>query len=346
MQAPAYDGPIFDADSHEYEVADAFVRHLPAKYREEWGIQWKTGDDGQFAMYVGKRKIDVSAGYYTADGLVPPPGRLHEWLRAMKAGGDVEMRVKRTPDMGERAARIDKLNEFGVESSLVFGSVAWIGYMDQQDPANAVLHAYNQFVLEDWGFNYQDRIYHCPILSLDDPENAVKEAEWVARNGARIITMPMGPANGRAAADPFYDRFWSILNEAKIAVAYHVSEARFMHPLLEVWGEKGLTSRQKQTAWVWMNAYSEVPMVQTLSSFIFYNFFERFPGVKIVSVENGAEWVPAMLVKMDKVRGMAKNGYWPCGQLKSRPSAMCLSWPTRKTTSRALPNRRVRRISS
>ena len=37
-------------------------------------------------------------------------------------------------------------------------------------------------------------------------------------------------------------------------------------------------------------------------------------------LENGANWLPSFLEKMDKMRGMAKNGYWPCGQLKERPS--------------------------
>jgi predicted TIM-barrel fold metal-dependent hydrolase len=69
-----------------------------------------------------------------------------------------------------------------------------------------------------------------------------------------------------------------------------------------------------------MHGYSERPVVETLSSFIFWNFFERFPNVKLLSAENGAEWVPAMLTKMDKCRGIAKNGYWPGGQLKDRPS--------------------------
>ena len=31
-----------------------------------------------------------------------------------------------------------------------------------------------------------------------------------------------------------------------------------------------------------------------------------------------------MLVKMDKCRGMAKNGHWPMGQLKERPSEIFL----------------------
>jgi hypothetical protein len=42
--------------------------------------------------------------------------------------------------------------------------------------------------------------------------------------------------------------------------------------------------------------------------------------IKVMSAENGSEWIPAMLNKMDKCRGIAKNGYWPCGQLPERPS--------------------------
>ena len=89
---------------------------------------------------------------------------------------------------------------------------------------------------------------------------------------------------------------------------------------MAVWGEPVQQSRQRQTAFVWMHGYSERPVVETLSSLIFWNFFARFPKIRVLSAENGAEWVPSMLVKMDKCRGMAKNGYWPGGQLKERPS--------------------------
>jgi predicted TIM-barrel fold metal-dependent hydrolase len=69
-----------------------------------------------------------------------------------------------------------------------------------------------------------------------------------------------------------------------------------------------------------MHGYSERPVLETLSSYIFYNFFARFPNIKLISAENGAEWVPSMLVKMDKVRGMSRGGHWPAGQLADRPS--------------------------
>ena len=69
-----------------------------------------------------------------------------------------------------------------------------------------------------------------------------------------------------------------------------------------------------------MFCYSEIPVQMTLANIVYHNFFERFPNIRIVSAENGANWLPSFLEKMDKMRGMAKNGYWPCGQLKERPS--------------------------
>jgi predicted TIM-barrel fold metal-dependent hydrolase len=190
------------------------------------------------------------------------------------------------------------------------------------EPAKAVLHAYNQWMLEHWKFNYADRIFSAPLVSLMDLDWACQEAEWAIKNGTRLFLMPMGPFNNKSPAHPDYDRFWSLLNEARCRVVFHVSEAIYMKDHMAVWGEPMQSSRLRQTAFVWMHGYSERPVIETLSSFVFHNFFARFPQVKLLSAENGAEWVPAMLVKMDKVRGMAKNGHWPCGQLKERPSTI------------------------
>jgi len=130
----------------------------------------------------------------------------------------------------------------------------------------------------------------------------------------------MGPFGGRAPADPYFDPVWNILNEAKVRVVFHVSEAIYMKSHMAVWGEQVQQSRLRQTAFVWMHGYGERPIIETISSYIFHNFFERFPNVRLISAENGAEWIPSMLVKMDKVRGMARGGRWPCGQLRERPS--------------------------
>lgn len=321
-----YQGPIFDCDTHLIEVSDSWSRYLPQDMRADWLCQHRTDNQGQCALFVGNQKVEISVGYLDPNGRVPQPGKLHEWLRAMKEGRDIDMFVDPTPDMLGRDARLEKMDEFGVEKSIVFigEMVSAISYFNDPHAASVAFHAYNQWMLDDWGFNYKDRIFSTPLLHLGEGlDAACKEAEWVVKNGARVVIMPTGPAvPGKPAAHPDYDRFWAILNEANVRVTYHVSEAIYMKDHMALWGESMQQPRQRASAFFWMHGYGERPVMETMSSHIFWNLFGRFPNLKILSAENGAEWVPGMLVKMDKCRGMAKNTIWPCGQLKERPSTI------------------------
>jgi len=319
-----YSGPIFDGDSHLHEASlDFFERFLPVEHRSRWQLARKQGPDGRFGLHLGERYLENSEA--NPEGLVPPPGRLKEWLRSMKNGESILSGwIPPTQDMVEPGARLRKLDEFGVESSLLFPGgemLAAIAYLDDPVAADAVLHAYNRYLDESWGFNVGERLYATPFLSLWDIDRAVAEADWVITQGARAVVLPMGPYNGRSPADPAFDPVWARLNEAGVAVTFHISDCNFLHPMLAMWGEKSFQPRRKgQSAFTWMFGFSDLAVQMNLSSFVFHNFFARFPNLRICSVENGAKWLPAFLEKMDLMRGMAKNGYWPCGQLKQRPS--------------------------
>ena len=318
-----YTGPIFDSDSHIHEKDFSFFeRYLPEQYRAEWLLKRKRGGDGRFGLHLGDRYLENSE--CNPEGLVPPPGRLKDWLRAMKEGKSIlDGWIKPTLDMDDSAARLSKMDEFGVEGALVFPGeiLATLAYYDDPKVASAVLHAYNQYMDERWTFNIADRLYPTPFLGLWDMDRAVAETDWLIRRGVRSVLMPMGPYNGRAPADPSHDAVWARLNEAGIAVTFHIADCNFLHPMLRLWGEKQFQPRRRgQSAFSWMFGFSDLGAQMTLASFIFHNFFERFPRVRLCSVENGAKWLPAFLEKMDSSRGMAKNGYWPCGQLKQRPS--------------------------
>jgi predicted TIM-barrel fold metal-dependent hydrolase len=318
----SYKGPIFDADTHLFETPDAFLKYLPADMREDYNIHFRTADDGQYALHVGKQKVEITADHY-ADGKVPAPGKLHEWLRAIKEGKlEIDLRVDMTPDMVNPADRVKLLDEWGVRSSIIFigHMLAALTHIEGVEPTYKVLNAYNAWLHDHWTFNYKNRIFAAPVVTLENLELAIEQVKWCIKNDARLILMPMGPYNGKAPAHTDHDPFWRLINDAGIRVVFHVGEALYMKSHMAVWGEPVQQSRMKQSAFVWMFGYGERPVVETIASFIFWNFFERFPNVKLLSAENGAEWVPSMLVKMDKSRGMAKNGYWPGGQLKERPS--------------------------
>ncbi|MGE0388459.1 MAG: amidohydrolase family protein [Gammaproteobacteria bacterium] len=325
MTNTSYTGPIFDGDSHIHERDfDFMAGYLPQKFHARWLPRRKVGPDGRYGLHIGDRMVENSES--NPEGLVPPPGRLKDWLAAVKRGeSNVSGWIKPTPDMWDRDARIAKLDEFGVEACITFCGefISTVGYYDEPEAGHAVLHAYNQYMNDQWSFAYKDRLYLTGLLPLWDLDRAIAEADWLIRNGVRVVVMPMGPSNGRSPADPYFDPVWSRLNEAGVRVTYHVSEATFMHPVIRAWGETPLQSRRLgQTAWQWMFCYSEIPVQMTLANIIYWNFFERYPNIRIGSVENGASWLPRFLDKMDKMRGMAKNGFWPAGQLKERPSAI------------------------
>src|SRR4051812_14965557 len=120
LAIPEYTGPIFDADSHIIETDfEFFKEYLPKQYHKDWLPSRKVGADGRFGMYVGDRMVENAEA--NPDGTIPPPGKLKEWLRAMKEGkSNVDGWIKPTPDMLGGEARAKKLDEFGVESCIVF----------------------------------------------------------------------------------------------------------------------------------------------------------------------------------------------------------------------------------
>src|ERR1700741_2120886 len=156
-----YEGPIFDCDSHIWERNFDFLRqYLPQELHAEWLVARKVGPDGRFGLHVGDRMVENAEA--NAQGLVPPPGKLKEWLRAMKEGkSNVEGWDLPTEDMMEPAARLAKLDAFGVEGCLLFVGefVATFGYFPQNAIGARALHAYNEYLHDHWGFAYKNRIF-------------------------------------------------------------------------------------------------------------------------------------------------------------------------------------------
>ena len=89
--ATAFSGPIFDGDTHLYETPDAFSRYLPAKFSKDWSYEWKTGDDGEFALYVGAQKGSTWKGVLIEDdvGDGAPLLAVAETGHIEDAGGDI-----------------------------------------------------------------------------------------------------------------------------------------------------------------------------------------------------------------------------------------------------------------
>ncbi|MBW2499171.1 MAG: amidohydrolase [Deltaproteobacteria bacterium] len=313
---------FFDCDNHMYEPRDSFTRYIEPRFRDRAVRPVKHG--GTEIVMVGDQPMTFMEGYELYDR-VGRPGSLKEMLHQMKSGivneGDYEWEPPRKEYL-DRDTRLALMDEQGIEACLLFPSVAGVVEHFFRDTATlyANFRAFNRWLEETWGFAYQDRIFALPSLSLRDLDRAVEELDRVLSKGARAITLRAAPIGGRAPSDPYFDPFWARLDEAKATVALHLTESGYNELVSTQWGEAANPPNFGMSAWQWTNCYGDRPIMDTLSAFVFDGLFGAFPNLKVVSVENGAEWVPYLVRRMDKMKGMGRNGPWKRGRLRERPS--------------------------
>jgi len=312
---------LFDADNHYYEPRDCFSRYIEPRHRDK-AIRVSVDESGHDCLRVGDKPFTF-LGKLDFDRSARP-GSLREMLRMMNTP-DYEGQVVQDNDAAflERDARLARMDEQGLESCLLFPTLAVCveQFMtDDVDQMYANFHAFNRWLDETWGFDYQGRIYAPPLLSLLDLDEAVAELEWVIEKGARIISLRPGPSYGRSPADPYFDPFWARLHEAGISVAFHIAESGY-NEMMSVWfGEKPNPSAHRQSALQWSCFYGDRPIMDTIAALVFHNLFGRYPNLKVVSVENGSLFIPYLMKLMDKMGGMGRNGPWIGGRIREKPS--------------------------
>ncbi|MCZ6822370.1 MAG: amidohydrolase family protein [Deltaproteobacteria bacterium] len=314
---------LVDADNHYYEPRDCFTRYIEPAQR---AAAIRLGEHaGRPQVWVGDKRFTFLAGEGFAGETTTKAGALREMLRAMKSGVTDEeaLREPMQPAYVNRDARLALMDAQGIESAFLFPTLAVCveHFMkDDVEQMYANLHAFNRWLLEDWGFDHQGRIYAPPLLSLLDLERALAELDWVLAEGARIVSLRPGPAYGRSPADPYFDPFWARLDEARVPVAFHIAESGYNELMSVHWGEEPNPSSHRQSAFQWSSFYGDRVIMDTVAALIFHNLFGRFPNLNIISVENGSLWVSYLMKVMDKMKGMGRSGPWPGGYVKGPPS--------------------------
>jgi predicted TIM-barrel fold metal-dependent hydrolase len=112
------------------------------------------------------------------------------------------------------------------------------------------------------------------------------------------------------------------VHEAGTCVAFHIGESGYNELISVHWGEQPNPSSHKQSAFQWSCFYGDRPIMDTIAALVFGNLFGRFPNVRVASVENGSLFVPYLMRVMDKMGGMGRNGPWPGGRIREKPSAI------------------------
>lgn len=112
------------------------------------------------------------------------------------------------PGFRNPAHRLVLLDELGLDRSLILPTLAnLLEYTceGEGDPdlTHAAVHAVKEWMRDVWLFDYHDRIFAVPVITLPIVEAAIAELEWVLENGARAILVRPGPVTGPRGSRAF-----------------------------------------------------------------------------------------------------------------------------------------------
>jgi predicted TIM-barrel fold metal-dependent hydrolase len=306
--------PVFDGDNHYYEALDAFTRHLDPALGSRV-IQWSEVGGRRYHVIGGRVSRAVTNPTFDP---VAMPGAMYEYFRGNPDGRNpMEFLSGREPIRAayrQPESRLATLDEQGLDGCLVFPTLGMI-YEEPlaHDPEGVCLlfRAFNRWLVEDWPFAYQDRIFSAPYLTLADPTWAAEELRWALDNGARAVVMrPAAPTTieGRKNPfDPMFDAFWGLANEAGIAVVVHAGDSGGSSNGYAADGFAATFSGG------WKPSIKSFAIEQAIRDYlltlIFERHLDRFPNLRIASIENGAEHLPDLI---KKVRSTSNKmpGYW------------------------------------
>ena len=298
----------FDADNHYYEATDAFTRHVDKRMQSRC-MRWAEIDGKQRLLVGGK--INRFIPNPTFDP-VAKPGALIGYFRGKTSITNLHSAFGELdpiqPAYRDPAARVELMDAQGLDAAFVFPTLG-VGMESSlahdRDALLAAFAGFNRWLLDDWTFNYHDRLYATPYLTLADVDWAVAELEFVLDHGARIINMRPGPitdpTGNRSLGHPDHDPFWARVDEAGITVAFHAGDAGYGF-MLEQWGVNPEFQAFRIPALFQLLTMS--PISDTVASLLADGVFLRFPNVRVATIENGSEWVAPLCKKLRKVYAM------------------------------------------
>ena len=295
----------FDADNHYYEALDAFTRHLDPKLGPRT-VQWCEIEGKSYHVVGGRVSHAVANPSFNP---IAKPGALYDYLRGNQGGkSPIELLRAREPipaHYHEPGARVSVMDEQGIEACWLFPTLGILYeelLVDDTEAVTLTFTAFNRWLDEDWGLDYHGRIFAAPYVSLCDLDWACAELEWALSRGARVIVMrpaaaftALGP---RSPSDPCFDPFWARVNEAGITVVVHAGDSGYTaHGYArDGFGSDFGSGGGGRPSVKGFNI--ERAAHDFLVTLLFDKLFERFPNLRVASVENGAEYLADLFRKL------------------------------------------------
>jgi predicted TIM-barrel fold metal-dependent hydrolase len=279
---------LVSVDDHVIEPPNVWLDRLPAMYHDvaprmleddSWVYEDKKVPTAGLSVTIGKTKEQFS----------PEPMPYSE----MPAGAY------------DPIARVADMDRGGILASINFpsfprfcGQIFW----EAKDKELAMLcvRAYNDWMIDEWCGAAPGRFIPMIIVPLWDPPAAAKEMERCAAKGARSFAFSENPEplGLPTIHDPgrYWDPVMAAAQDTQMVVSMHVGSSSTM-PVIssDAPGLANLT-------------FGAVRAAGTMLAWLFSDYFERMPGLKIALSEGNIGWMPYFIERAEQV--IDKQRHW------------------------------------
>ena len=292
--SPAFpDLHVIDVDTHLSEPRDLWTSRAPAAFVDRVphvevvdGISTWLVDDG------------VTLGRALAAAVIRPDGS-----KTLGAGALFSMELEDAhPGATYAAPRLEVMDELGIWAQVVYPNAVGFGgqgfgKIKDMELRNLCATIWNDAMAE---LQAESGGRLCPmgIIPWWDIEASVTEVERMASLGLHGVNTNADPQNQGLPdlSDRQWDPLWEVMEDLGLPLNFHiggsVSQASFA-------GTAKWPSYNDDEGLALGSAMLYVGNARVIANMLYSGVLERFPALKVVSVESGIGWIPFMLEALD-----------------------------------------------
>lgn len=124
------------------------------------------------------------------------------------------------------------------------------------------------------------------VVQPHDLDAAVGDVHWIKNAGLASVMLPTGDYELPSYHDRRYDPLWAACVDTGIPVTFHSGGTPW-----EGYGPNAMWVTKFEFMW-----FARRPLWQL----VFGGVFERFPDLRVAFTEQGADWIPSTLQRMDE----------------------------------------------
>lgn len=189
--------------------------------------------------------------------------------------------------------RLKEMETDGVSAEVLYPThmLSHFG-MDDAKLQQACFRAYNDWLIEYIRVAPQ-RLVGIAAISVYDIDWAVAELERCAKAGMKGSIIWQAPHADLPFQSSHYDKFWAASQGLEMPVNLHILTGHGYTKDPKFFGGKTIENYKSSVN------LKLAEISDALFTFIFYGVLEKYPGLKLISVENEIGWLPFMLQQWD-----------------------------------------------